>query len=124
MSSTKSQNLPFATDEECGQLRQRLVRAGKIIPAERSVSADRSARRIPVHGSEPPAPPRRRRNVADIPEEGVYRVRRIASDEEYERRKGSYLTMLQSILRSRIELGLEFGEREDEMPEGPEDTSG
>jgi hypothetical protein len=55
--------------------------------------------------------------VADIPEEGVYKLRRIQSDEEYERRKRNYFIMLQSVLRSRAELRLEFGDFEGEAEE-------
>lgn len=106
--TTKVQNLPFATDEECKQLRQKLILAGKIVPAKRV--AERTTKEHHV-----PAP--KRRNAYEIPEEGIYRVRRIRNDEEYEKRKNNYFIMLQSILRSRIELDLEFdGGRDAEEP--------
>lgn len=112
--TTKIQNLPFATDEECEQFRARLIRAGKIIPARRAFTA--TAAKTPIMDGNS-LPPPKRRNAADIPEEGVYKVRRIKSDEEYERRKHNYLIMLQSILKSRIELGLEFGEQHEDSEE-------
>ncbi len=113
-STSRSQSLPFATDEECDQLRIRLIRAGKIVPAHR-VPAKTPARAASPDASPEPRP--KRRNASEIPEEGTYRVRRITSDEEYERRKRNYFTMLQSILRARVELGLEFG-HDDETGEG------
>jgi hypothetical protein len=110
--TAKTQNLPFATDEECAELRQRLIRAGKIVPAK----PDAEDVTIPSCAKEDfvPIPSTRRRNIADIPEEGVYKLRRIQSDEEYERRKRNYFIMLQSVLRSREELRLEFGDHEDD----------
>jgi len=111
--TTKNQNLPFATDEECEQLRQRLVRAGKIVPAKRVVTATATIKQIADDSDLEFGSPRRRRNAADVPEEGVYRIRKITSDKEYESRKRSYFEMLQSVLRSRIELDLEFGEHEE-----------
>jgi len=92
----KSQNLPFATDEECAELRKRLVRAGKIIP-------DKGLPGPLAHSSEPDCVPisRGRRNAHDIPEEGTYKCRKITSDEEHERRKRNYFVVLQEILRSR-----------------------
>jgi hypothetical protein len=109
---TKTQNLPFATDEECLELRQRFVRAGKIVPAK----VDTTILVISGEDGFIPITTMRRKNIADIPEEGVYKVRRIKNSEEYEHRKSNYFTMLQSILRTREELHLEFGE-EDETEE-------
>lgn len=111
--ANKNQNLPFATDEECTELRQRLVRAGKIIP-------DKGLPKPVAHSPEPdftPAPPRGRRNAHDIPEEGVYKCRRIASDEEYERRKRNYFVVLQEILRSREPEDFDDGDMRREQPE-------
>jgi hypothetical protein len=111
---TKTQNLPFATDEECVELRQRLICIGKIIPNVEEVST------VTQYTKEDftPIPSTRRRNIADIPEEGTYKLRKIKSDEEYERRKRNYFIMLQSVLRSREELHLEFShEGEDDEVE-------
>jgi hypothetical protein len=110
--TAKTQNLPFATDEECAELCQRLIRAGTIVPAK--PGAENAT--IPSRAKEDfaPIPSTRRRNIADIPEEGVYRLRRIQSDEEYERRKRNYFIILQSVLRSREELRLEFEDHEDD----------
>jgi hypothetical protein len=97
MSNTKIQNLPFATDEECLELRRRLVASGKLVP-------DKGLPRPMGHSPEPdftPAPPRGRRNAHDIPEEGVYKCSRIKGDGEYERRRRNYFVVLQEILRSR-----------------------
>ena len=109
--TSKTQNLPFATDEECLELRQRFVRAGKIIPAKTNAIIVTSG-----EDSFIPVTTIRHRNIADIPEEGVYKVRRIKNFGEYERRKSNYFTMLQSILKAREELHLEFGE-ENEIEE-------
>lgn len=113
----KTQNLPFATDEECSELRQRLIRAGKIAPTRHGAE---EVAEVTSYAKEDfvPIPSTRRRNIADIPEEGTYRPRRIQSEEEYERRKRNYFIMLQSVLRSREELRLEFGgSNEDEGEE-------
>lgn len=115
-SAKTTQNLPFATDEECAELRQRLVRAGKIVPAKPDGGGQ--AKPAPRGEEFVPFSPAKRRNANDIPEEGVYKVRRIRSDEEYERRKRSYFIMLQSVLRTREELHLEFGERDEEEIDG------
>ena len=115
--TAKIQNLPFATDEECAELRQRFICAGKIVPAKPDAKEVVAA--APCAGEDfAPIPSTRRRNIADIPEEGVYRCRRIQSDEEYERRKRNYFIMLQSVLRSREELRLEFGEHHEGEDEG------
>ena len=103
----KTQNLPFATDEECTELRHSLVRAGKITPAKKCNP------KVQIHTDELVEQPKRRRNIADIPEEGYYKCRKIQSDTEYERRKRSYFEILQSVLRSRIELQLEFEDEKD-----------
>jgi len=118
--TTKIQNLPFATDEECAELRLRLIRADKIVPAVTSsdsilVTTETSEDFAPMMST-------RRRNIADIPEEGTYRSRKIQSDEEYERRKRNYFIILQSVLRSREELKLEFGDHEDD--DEPEEIDG
>ena len=98
----RTQNLAYATDEECTELRRSLVRAGKIVPAKEQVPA------VSREEDVKPSPPRKYRNAADIPDEGMYCVKSIKSDAEYGRRKHNYLLMLQSILRVRRELRLEF----------------
>lgn len=85
--TNKNCGLPFATDTECKELRQKLINSGNIVPVKSK------ARRI---------------NIYNIPEEGVYKFKRIRTDEEYNKRRDNYFTMLQSILKSRIELGVEF----------------
>lgn len=106
MSNTaKIQNMPFATDEECAELRARFVRAGKIVPEKPNAKAAAPGRQ---ERDFIPMPPAGRRNVANIPEEGSYRPRKIQTESEYERRKRNYFIMLQSILRTREELRLEF----------------
>lgn len=88
-------NLPFATDTECKEIRQKLINSGNIIPNKQKV---------------------RRVNIYNIPEEGVYRFRRIKTDEEYNKRRENYFIMLQSILKSRIELGVEFTDENENNP--------
>lgn len=96
---------PYASDEECQDMRDQLIGAGKIVP-KRDGTDDRGKVR---NGADIELPKRRRRiNVADIPEEGTYEVRPIRTDAEYARRKKNYLAMLQSVLRARKELKLEF----------------
>jgi hypothetical protein len=107
---SRNQNLPFATDEECERLRHRLVGKGRIVPA--GDDPDPQAMDVESLVAES-ATLRTRRNASEIPEEGVYRTRRIGSDKEYERRKRNYFDMLQSVLRARRELGLEFGDVDD-----------
>ena len=95
----------YASDEECRTMRDQLISVGRVVPK----NADEEAVDTTNTGSDASAPRTRRRvNVSDIPEEGVYVVRPITSDEEYGRRKRNYLVMLQSILRARKELKLEF----------------
>lgn len=106
MSNTaKIQSLPFATDEECAELRARFMRAGKIVPEKPNAKAATVACQERDFA---PMPPVGRRNVANIPEEGSYRPRKIQTEAEYERRKRNYFIMLQSVLRTREELRLEF----------------
>ena len=101
-------DLPFASDDECIQRRACLIAAGIINPLSVPVCGKLESR--PVLDSLPSKP--RRVNIHEIPEEGTYKVRRIAGDAEYERRKRNYFVVLQSILRSRDELDVEF---EDEV---------
>ena len=94
----------FATDEECAQMRAGLIACGRIVPAGNANAASSEIAYVPE---------KRRVNVNTIPDEGTYKVRKIGSDAEYERRRRNYLIMLQSVLRTRRELGLEFGRGED-----------
>jgi hypothetical protein len=88
---------PYASDEECQEMRDSLILSGRIVPAERvrQAPSERDIK-LPVRN--------RRINIADIPEEGIFKVRPISSPEEYERRRMSYLALLQCVLRSRILL--------------------
>lgn len=102
---------PYASDEECLEMRNQLIGAGRIVPKQPdSGEAERKSAENADAGA---MPARRRINVNDIPEEGTYEVRPIMSDAEYERRKRNYFIMLQSVLRAREELKLEF---EDQPP--------
>jgi hypothetical protein len=94
----------YASDEECRNMRDQLISAGRVVPKSADSEAANASASLDVE-----APSARRRvNVSDIPDEGVYVVRPITSDEEYDRRKRNYMIMLQSILRARKELKLEF----------------
>ncbi len=103
----KTQALPFASDDECMEIRKHLIEIGRIVPITKDVTSKRQIEQLETVQSG------RRRNASEIPDEGTYRVRRIRSDKEYIIRKRNYLIMLQSILRSREELGLQFEERDE-----------
>jgi len=100
---------PYASDEECLEMRNQLIGAGKIVPKQPDSG---EAGRESAESADVGTPHSRRRiNVNDIPEEGTYEVRPITSDAEYERRKRNYFIMLQSVLRAREELKLEFDDQ-------------
>ena len=83
----KEQNLPFATDEECIDIRNNFIKKGIIKPVTNKTL-----------------------NINNIPDEGVYTHKEINNDDEYNKRKRNYFIILQSVLKSRIELDLEFEE--------------
>ena len=99
----------YASDDECREMRGLLIEAGRVVPKSADAAKSGSAPSLDIEMFQV----RKTINVADIPEEGTYTVRPIKSDAEYERRKRNYLVMLQSILRAREELKLEF---EDQSP--------
>lgn len=97
-----TKNLTFATDAECAERRQHLIAIGIINPGSGKAPTKNS-------GTFEPAPRKERRiNINDIPEDGSYRCRPIRNDDQYERRRQNYLHMLQSVLRARRDLKLEF----------------
>jgi len=97
-----SKDLTFATDAECAGRREYLISIGIIRPGSKQESVQQS-------GTFYPAPREDRRvNINQIPEEGTYKCRPIRSDAQYKRRLQNYLHMLQSVLRTRRELKLEF----------------
>lgn len=102
MSNRKQEE--FATDEEHAALREELIAAGIIKPASED---DQNSRE--ESSTFHPAPKQDRTvNVGAIPESGSYRCRPIRTDEEYDRRRQNYLHVLQSVLRSRRKLGVQF----------------
>lgn len=97
----------YATDEECRELREQLIASGRIKPAPEQPESDAQ----PTDVLLPEKNTRHRTNVSQIPEEGSYEVRPIRTHMEYVRRRQAYLYMLQSLLRTRVELGLETDDR-------------
>jgi len=106
-SENKTQGLPFASDDECVEIRKHLIEIGRITPTVKDITPAKRTEELETIRS------MRRRNASEIPDEGTYRVRRIRSDSEYTIRKRNYLVMLQSVLRSREELGLQFDDRDE-----------
>lgn len=97
----------YATDEECQELREQLIASGRIKPISEQPESD-------VRSKDVFLPKKRivkRTNASQIPEEGSYEPRPIQTQEECERRRMAYLYMLQSLLRTRIEMGLDTDDR-------------
>jgi hypothetical protein len=85
----ENKELPIATDEECIEIRKNFIKNGIIVPLKQ---------------------PYRKINASQIPEEGMYKRRPIRNNREYMLRKKAYFEMLQSLLKARKELKLEFQE--------------
>jgi hypothetical protein len=90
----------YATDEECQELRNQLIKSGRIRPA----SSDAVFTPRPTDVLLPEAHRPKRTNASEIPEEGSYDVRPIRTQVEYDRRRLTYLYMLQSVLRTREQM--------------------
>jgi len=96
-------NEEYATDEECAELRRHLIDSGSIVPSDCSEEQEDKGI-FPA----PERNPNRRANILRIPDEGVWECFPIESDQEYQRRRQCYMHILQSVLLTRRELGVEF----------------
>ena len=90
----------YATDEECQELRNQLIKSGRIRPA----AGDAVSAPAPTDVLLPKVQRPKRTNASEIPEEGSYDVRPIRTQAEYDRRRLTYLYMLQSVLRTREQM--------------------
>ena len=98
--------LDIATDEECVERRNELIRAGIIKPNSKN-----SLRKNLINKGiiEPnPSYPLFKSNKTECPDEGEYSVKPIENEEEYNRKKDMYLWMVHDILRTRKKLKLIF----------------
>lgn len=133
--NTNSRNdLPEATDQECLQRRRLLIGSGVITPSTDSLlkrpdgslavptnqySANLRATLINNGIINPDLislPERDRSKPVNI-EEGEYKPRPIANNNEYMRRKQAYFRILQEVLKSRVELNLNLGPKKNTDPD-------
>jgi hypothetical protein len=127
-------DLPYATDEECLEMRNRLVAKDHIVPGDMEYGRGGKVRttalrkQLVAHGFLNPV----ERLPGGVPsfcetipnsepyrgsEEGEYSCRQIGSSDEYLRRRQAYFRMLQEILHSRRELRLVLGQKKSTDPD-------
>ena len=125
---------PLATDEECTIRRNELIAAGVIQPASKSDLIERKDGSIILSTRKNNYGKRKdliSKGVIDanlcelipetgkhqVKEEGEYVSKPITSELEYFRRKQVYFRMMQEILKSRKELKLILGKKNDNDPD-------
>lgn len=130
--------LPFATDEECLEMRNRLVAKGHIVPGNMEQEQEQghggmvrtavSRKQLVECNLLKPIERSMRGELSfceTIPnpepyrgsEEGEYSCRQIRSYNEYLRRRQAYFRMLQEVLHSRRELRLVLGQKRSTDPD-------
>lgn len=132
--NTKHDDKPLATDKECEAYRETLIATGIIKPAPRSELIEKKDGTI-ILSTRRDSRARRERlieggvldptlcqlvtnpNPHTPKGEGEYSPKPIESEEEYDRRKRAYFRVMQEILRSRKDLRLVLGKKNDKDPE-------
>jgi hypothetical protein len=130
----KRNDEPLATDEECRARRSILIAMGVIRPAPKSDLIEKKDGTV-ILSTRRDGRVRRKllvdQGIIDptlcelIPdesfykgkEEGEFKSRPIQSKEGYDRRKQAYFRVMQEILRSRKDLRLVLGKKNDDDPE-------
>jgi len=132
--NTKRNDEPFATDEECKARRSVLIAMGVIKPATKSDLIEKKDGTIILSTRKESRAGRKQlidQGIIDptfcelIPdksfhkgkEEGEFKSRPIKSKEEYDKRKQAYFRIMQEILKSRKDLRLVLGKKNDNDPE-------
>lgn len=129
--NNNNSELPVATEEECTARRNALIYVGMVRPAENlklfikngdavalSTKEASARKRKELIGRgviipEPVMTIRPKMRTRQVKEEGLYRVKPIRNDGDYERRKDAYFHMMQEMLISRRELDLVFNQWEE-----------
>jgi hypothetical protein len=132
--NVKRNELQFATNQECAERREYLIKTGVIKPAGKNdvifkrnsdpivntIKTSRKMRQKLIDNGiistdlckvEPA------RDCGVVNEQGDYKVRPIKSEDEYERRKNMYFRIMQEILHSRRDLKLILISKRDSDPD-------
>lgn len=109
-------NLPVATDKECMEIRNELIKQGIIKQGKLKTEREKLISAGCISSS--PCPVLKHKfHPSDRKDEGEYQVVSIKNDKDYLIKRANYFRMMQEILQARSSLKLILGPKNEQDPD-------